>query len=54
MGWNKVAPADGAFYIYVALDDEISDSEEFCRELLEKAKVAVTPGTDFEDPASGG
>lgn len=53
IGWHKVAPADGAFYIYVALDDEIEDSEEFCRALLEEAKVAITPGTDFEDPASG-
>lgn len=32
---------------------EVEDSEAFSREVLRTAHVALTPGTDFEDPASG-
>jgi aspartate/methionine/tyrosine aminotransferase len=53
LGFTKVAPADGAFYIYVDVGEQVEDSEVFCRDLLEDGFVAVTPGTDFEDPKSG-
>lgn len=37
----------GAFYIYADISKFSDDSELFCKELLEKQQVAITPGTDF-------
>ena len=53
-----IAPADGGFYIYVDLGDHNValphfDSVKMCELLLEEKFVALTPGVDFEDPASG-
>jgi hypothetical protein len=31
MGFDKVAPADGAFYIYVDTAEQLEDSVQFCR-----------------------
>lgn len=53
LGLQKVSPADGAFYIYADVSDDLEDAVTFARDLLEQAHVAVTPGIDFEDPASG-
>ena len=51
---NDIAPADGAFYIYVDLARSgVDNAEEFCLQLLEDAGVAISPGTDFEDPSNG-
>ncbi|GAA3286626.1 pyridoxal phosphate-dependent aminotransferase [Nesterenkonia halobia] len=55
LGWGEVAPADGAFYVYAHLGEQLEvfgDSPTYCRELLEQAGVAVVPGTDF-DPVGG-
>ena len=51
-GFTKIAPPDGAFYVYADVSDLTSDSLSFASELLEKAGVAVTPGLDF-DPSRG-
>ena len=51
-GFDKVAPADGAFYIYADASDHTADSLAFAAEILEKAGVSVTPGLDF-DPVRG-
>ncbi|MFD2175389.1 pyridoxal phosphate-dependent aminotransferase [Rhodobacter lacus] len=51
-GFGKIAPPDGAFYIYADVSDLTQDSRAFCAEILEKAGVAVTPGLDF-DPVRG-
>lgn len=51
-GFTKIAPPDGAFYIYADVSDFTSDSLSFAAEVLEKAGVTVTPGLDF-DPARG-
>jgi hypothetical protein len=49
-----MAPADGAFYIYVDLGAEgVEDSSALCYRILEEAGVAITPGIDFEDPSTG-
>ncbi|KAL7442667.1 hypothetical protein ACHAXM_011993 [Skeletonema potamos] len=54
---KNIAPADGGFYVYVDLGEELVcrerglGSTEMCRILLEDKGVAFTPGTDFEDPA---
>jgi aspartate/methionine/tyrosine aminotransferase len=51
-GFDKIAPPDGAFYIYADVSDLTSDSLAFARDILHKAGVAVTPGLDF-DPVRG-
>ncbi len=38
---------EGAFYIWARIDKYSDDSFTFCMDLLEKAKVAITPGVDF-------
>lgn len=51
-GFDRIAPPEGAFYIYADVSDLTDDSLKFCAEILEKAGVAVTPGLDF-DPHRG-
>ncbi|OYU39000.1 MAG: 1-aminocyclopropane-1-carboxylate deaminase [Pseudorhodobacter sp. PARRP1] len=51
-GFDKIAPPDGAFYIYADVSDFTEDSLAFARDILHKAGVAVTPGLDF-DPVRG-
>jgi aspartate/methionine/tyrosine aminotransferase len=51
-GLTKFLPADGAFYLYADVSDFTSDSLAFAGQMLEKAHVAATPGTDF-DPIHG-
>ena len=53
VGLTRLAPAEGAFYLYVDISSLKRDSEEFCRRLLAETGVAVTPGLDF-DPIDGG
>jgi len=52
-GLTRFAPAEGAFYLYVDISSLTRDSEHFCRRLLTKTGVALTPGLDF-DPINGG
>ncbi len=52
LGLAKIAPPDGAFYVYADVSDYTDDSMEFCRQLLEDTGVATAPGFDF-DPAGG-
>lgn len=51
-GFTKIAPPDGAFYIYADVSDLTNDSLALAAELLDEAGVAVTPGLDF-DPKRG-
>lgn len=51
-GFERLAPADGAFYIYADVSDITDDSEAYCRALLDRTGVAATPGVDF-DPERG-
>lgn len=51
-GFTKIAPPDGAFYVYADVSDLTNDSRAFAAEILEQAGVAVTPGLDF-DPERG-
>lgn len=51
-GFDRLAPADGAFYIYADVSRLTNDSEEFCRRMLTETGVAATPGVDF-DPERG-
>ncbi len=51
-GFTRLAPAEGAFYIYADVSDLTNDSTEFCRRMLAEVGVAATPGVDF-DPTRG-
>ena len=51
-GFDRIAPPDGAFYVYADVSELTSDSRAFAAEILEQAGVAVTPGLDF-DPDRG-
>lgn len=51
-GFDKIAPPDGAFYVYADVSDHTENSLAFAEEILDKAGVAVTPGLDF-DPRRG-
>lgn len=52
IGFDRIAPPEGAFYIYADVSHLTEDSLSFCAEVLEKAGVAITPGLDF-DPHRG-
>jgi len=47
-GFDKLAPADGAFYLFADVRRLTNDSQEFCRRMLEETGVATTPGVDFD------
>jgi aspartate/methionine/tyrosine aminotransferase len=53
IGLDRLAPADGAFYVYADVSRWTSDSLTFAARLLDETGVAVAPGVDF-DPAEGG
>ena len=52
MGLGRIAPPDGAFYIYADVSEFTDDSMEFCKALLQDTGVATAPGIDF-DPVEG-
>jgi aspartate/methionine/tyrosine aminotransferase len=51
-GFDKLAPADGAFYLYADVSRWTQDSQAFAARMLAGIGVAATPGIDF-DPARG-
>jgi aspartate/methionine/tyrosine aminotransferase len=51
-GIDKLAPAEGAFYVYADVSHLTDDSQELCRLWLNTFGVAATPGIDF-DPIDG-
>ena len=51
-GFERIAPPDGAFYVYADISHLTKDSLSFARDILDVAGVAVTPGLDF-DPLRG-
>jgi len=52
LGLNRIAPPDGAFYIYADIGHLTDDSLAFCTRLLADTAVATAPGIDF-DPVDG-
>ena len=52
MGFNNIAPPDGAFYLYIDISEFSSDSYDFTIKMLNIGGVAITPGIDF-DPIKG-
>ncbi len=51
-GLTRMAPADGAFYVYAHVGHLTDDALAFATHILKEAGVAVTPGLDF-DPVDG-
>jgi aspartate/methionine/tyrosine aminotransferase len=51
-GFDRLAPADGAFYLYADVSRFTNNADEFCRRMLAETGVAATPGIDF-DQAQG-
>jgi len=47
-GFDRLAPADGAFYIYADVSRLTNESEAFCRRMLAETDIAATPGVDFD------
>ncbi|BBF82012.1 pyridoxal phosphate-dependent aminotransferase [Asticcacaulis excentricus] len=52
LGLSRIAPPDGAFYIYADIGHLTDDSLSFCKELLNDTGVCTAPGIDF-DPVAG-
>lgn len=48
IGITRLAPTDGAFYVYADVSDFTDNSMEFCSKLLEQTGVAIAPGIDFD------
>ena len=52
LGIDRLAPADGAFYVYAdighLLDHDGGDSHAWCLRLLAETGVATAPGVDFD------
>lgn len=48
IGIERLAPTDGAFYVYADVADFTDNSFEFCSKLLEETGVAIAPGVDFD------
>ncbi|MDT7613163.1 MAG: hypothetical protein QOF00_610 [Pseudonocardiales bacterium] len=53
LGFTRVAPPDGAFYVYADVSHLTSDSMDLVYRLLADVGLAVAPGLDF-DPVEGG
>ena len=47
-GFDRLAPSDGAFYIYAEIGHLTNDSQDFCRRMLDETGIATTPGVDFD------
>ena len=53
LGLTRLAPADGAFYVYADVSAFTDDSLKFSEKLLAETGVAIAPGVDF-DTVNGG
>ncbi len=53
LGITRMAPVDGAFYLYADIAHLTGDSLAWCRELLDATGVALNTGRDF-DAVHGG
>jgi aspartate/methionine/tyrosine aminotransferase len=47
-GFDRLAPSDGAFYLYAEIGHLTNDSQDFCRRMLNETGIATTPGVDFD------
>jgi aspartate/methionine/tyrosine aminotransferase len=47
-GFDRLSPADGAFYLWADVGHLTNSSPEFCARMLAEAGIAATPGVDFD------
>lgn len=52
-GFDRLAPAEGAFYLWADIGALTNDSVAFCARMLEEAGIAATPGVDFDRDRGG-
>ncbi|MDZ4270665.1 MAG: aminotransferase class I/II-fold pyridoxal phosphate-dependent enzyme, partial [Mycobacterium sp.] len=53
IGIDRLAPTDGAFYVYADVSHLTTDSLDFCSKLLADTGVAIAPGVDFDTVRGG-
>ena len=53
IGIDRLAPTDGAFYVYADVSHLTKDSLSFCSKLLADTGVAIAPGIDFDTRRGG-
>ena len=53
IGIDRLAPTDGAFYVYADVSHMTTDSLSFCSKLLADTGVAIAPGVDFDTVRGG-
>jgi aspartate/methionine/tyrosine aminotransferase len=47
-GFDRLSPAEGAFYLFADITERSNDSVAFCARMLNDIGVAATPGVDFD------
>jgi aspartate/methionine/tyrosine aminotransferase len=47
-GFTRLSPAEGAFYLFADISERSNDSVAFCARMLAEARIAATPGVDFD------
>ena len=52
-GFDRLSPADGAFYLWADVSALTNDSVAFCARMLAEAGIAATPGVDFDRDRGG-
>jgi aspartate/methionine/tyrosine aminotransferase len=52
-GFDRIAAADGAFYLWCDVSHLTNDSVQFTARMLEGAGIAATPGVDFDRTRGG-
>jgi aspartate/methionine/tyrosine aminotransferase len=53
LGIDRLAPADGAFYVYADVGHLTDDSYAWCLQVLAETGVAMAPGIDFDTRRGG-
>ncbi|MGE0217464.1 aminotransferase class I/II-fold pyridoxal phosphate-dependent enzyme, partial [Mycolicibacterium sp.] len=53
IGIDRLAPTDGAFYVYADVSHLTTDSLSFCSKMLNDTGVAIAPGVDFDTVRGG-
>ncbi|OBF16598.1 pyridoxal phosphate-dependent aminotransferase [Mycobacterium sp. ACS4331] len=53
IGLDRLAPTDGAFYVYADVSKYTDDSLSFCERLLADTGLAIAPGVDFDTTRGG-
>jgi aspartate/methionine/tyrosine aminotransferase len=47
-GFDRLSPAEGAFYLYADVSARTNDSEAFCARMLSEVGTAAAAGVDFD------